>query len=112
MSVSISIQPNVSPIDATIARLEQIEAIVAKYAGLIEEEAKTLVPVRTGALRDSIVTHLNGLVAEITAGEGLSYAHLIEYGTRGRPAQPYLRPAAEKYADEFAREIAAALGGS
>jgi HK97 gp10 family phage protein len=111
MSVSISIQSNVSPIDATIARLEQIEAIVEKYAGLIEEEAKTLVPVRTGALRDSITTHLNGLVAEVTAGEGLTYGHLIEYGTRGRPAQPYLRPAIEAYADEFVRAIAAAVGG-
>ena len=111
MSVSISAQANLGPLDAAIQRLEQLDAIVAHYAGLIEERAKTLVPVRTGALRDSITTHLNGLVAEITGGEGLTYAHLIEYGTRGRPAQPYLRPAIEAYADEFVRAITQALGG-
>jgi HK97 gp10 family phage protein len=111
MSVTISIQSNVTPLDVAIARMERIEEIVAKYAGMIEERAKTLVPVVTGSLRDSITTHLNGLVAEIVAGEGLDYAVIIEYGAHNRPAKPYLRPAAEEYTEEFVRAITEAMGG-
>jgi HK97 gp10 family phage protein len=109
MSVTISTQANLGPLDAAIARLEQLDAIVAKYAGLIEERAKTLVPIKTGALHDSIVTELHGLVADIVAGAGLSYAVPVEYGSHGRAARPFMRPAIEAYADEFARAIIAAV---
>jgi HK97 gp10 family phage protein len=111
MSVTISIQSNVTPLDAAIEHMERIEEIVSHYAGLIEERAKTLVPVKTGALRASITTHLNGLVAEVTAGEGLSYAVVVEYGGHNRPSQPFMRPAIEAYADEFVRAIIAVVGG-
>ena len=55
------------------------------------DDAKGVVPVRTGRLRDSIV------VERIADGwalvAGMFYAFLVEFGTRLRPARPYLTPA-------------------
>lgn len=109
MGVTISVQSNVIPLDVAIARMEQVEAIIEKFAGLIEAEAKTLVPVRTGRLRDEIHTVLNGLVADIISDT--PYSVYVEYGSQGRPSHPFMRPAIEAYADEFVRAIAEAMGG-
>src|SRR4051794_40536610 len=54
-------------------------------------DARAAAPVRTGRLRDSIVVEqiLDGwaLVA------GVFYAVMVEFGTRLRPARPFLTPA-------------------
>jgi HK97 gp10 family phage protein len=110
-SLDITTTVDTAQLDAMIARVEHLDAIVAKYAALIEARAKQLVPVLTGALRDSITTHLEGLAAEIVAGEGLDYAAIIEYGGYNRPAKPYIRPATEEYVAAFVAEIWAAMGG-
>jgi len=97
-------------LDAIIARLERADAIVQRYTDLITDEAKRLAPVETGALRDSIAAHLDGMASEITAGEGLDYAAAQEYGTATIPAHPYFRVAFERYADAFFGELQALLG--
>ena len=71
-------------------------------------ESKALVPVSTGALRDSIrarkrsaVVHTSkgrrktsGAAAQVVAGgSGARHAFLVEYGTVRAPAHPYLEPA-------------------
>jgi hypothetical protein len=113
VTFAVSVTAPTQEIDALIARVERLQGIVAKYADLIVQEAKRLSPVDTGALRASITAHLDGLMAEITAGEGLPdiRAVVMEYGSSRVAARSYLRPAMERYAPDFIREIQAALGG-
>lgn len=79
-------------------------------AKVIVDEAKRLVPVRTGELRDALTV--------VTQGEGAGYregkvqavigfkkpssrrAHLTEFGTSKSAAKPFLRPAMDSQANE------------
>lgn len=113
MTFDIGASADVMGIDDLIARLERLPAIVEKYATLIVEAAKRYAPVDTGALRDSITAHLNGLTAEITAGEGLPDARAVymEYGTAHVLPRYYFRPAVEQYALAFIIEVEKVLSG-
>ena len=86
------------------------QMVVAKTAHDIEADAKSLAPVDTGALRNSIGTTISngGLSAEI--GPTVHYAPYLEYGTRRMPPQPYMGPAAERRAEPFVKAIES-LGG-
>lgn len=75
-------------------------AAVSAVAVEVAETARSLVPVDTGTLRDSIQEHAEGV--SVTA----PYAGFVEYGTAYVPAQPYLRPAADEAKGEQA-EVAA-----
>lgn len=111
-SAEIGITVDLAQIDVLLNGFEgRVQRVVAKYAALIEARAKQLSPVLTGALRASITTHLDGWVAEITAGENLDYAVYVEYGAHNHPAQPFLRPAIEQFAASFTAEIGAIFGG-
>jgi HK97 gp10 family phage protein len=115
--------------------LAAVVAGVAIGAKIIEEEAKSICPVDTGALQASIqaqepVTEGNQVTAEIIAGE--HYAAYVEYGTGergaasagagegpysphwpGMAAQPYMRPPLDTRRgdvfDAIAQEVAGAL---
>jgi HK97 gp10 family phage protein len=68
--------------------------IVRKAALDIEAHAKTLAPVDTGALRNSIRMEPTGeLSAEVAVG--VDYGLYVEMGTVHAPAQPFLTPAVE-----------------
>lgn len=69
---------------------------VAKAAFDIEAHAKTVVPVDTGNLKNSIQTQIeaDGLTATV-GPRAVEYALYVEYGTSRMGAQPYMRPAAE-----------------
>ena len=86
------------------------QLVVAKTAHDIEADAKSLAPVDTGALRNSIGTTISngGLSAEI--GPTVHYAPYLEYGTRRMPPQPYMGPAAERRAEPFVQAVES-LGG-
>lgn len=79
----------------------------------IVEEAKRLVPVRTGELRDSITTQVskrNGGDKERVALIGFkrpasSRAHLIEFGTSHSAPHPFLRPAMDAKHREALNEM-------
>ena len=75
--------------------LEKTIANGMKAAGdQIVAEAKSLVPVDTGKLRDSIeIKELNK--DEVSVGSDLEYALFVEIGTESIPARPYLQPAME-----------------
>jgi HK97 gp10 family phage protein len=82
----------------------------------IVEEAKRLVPVRTGALRDSItaVVSRDHEQAQRKVKVGFKYpaarrAHFTEFGTRYQPAQPFLRPALDTEAQTAIDEITRVL---
>ena len=74
----------------------------------IIKEAKALVPVRTGKLRDSIV--LDAVGRRNADGERAIYigfkkphsarAHLAEFGTRHSAARPFMRPALDTKAGD------------
>lgn len=87
------------------------------YSGLragamvIRDEARTLVPVRTGRLRRAIIVYrARDRSAGPTYNVGVSagkkkddpkgawYGRFIELGTRRKAAKPFLRPAAESKA--------------
>ncbi|MGH2596142.1 MAG: HK97-gp10 family putative phage morphogenesis protein [Actinomycetota bacterium] len=59
----------------------------------VAEAARTLAPVLTGALRESITAESVG-PAEARVVAGVDYAVFVEFGTSVDEAQPFLRPAA------------------
>jgi HK97 gp10 family phage protein len=75
-------------------------ATVARAAAMMVAEAKRLAPVRTGRLRDSITARQLGPLSWEVSAEA-PYAVFVEYGSRGRPARPFFRPAFEKTAARF-----------
>lgn len=90
------------------AREEQLAC-----ASRIVQRAQALVPVRTGALRNSIqvenprATPLGETgFREIIVSAGMFYAPFIEFGTRFMASRPYLRPAAEGERDRYTGIIA------
>jgi HK97 gp10 family phage protein len=84
------------------------EQVVARTALAIEATAKTLAPVRTGALRASITSEVNGTHGEVFSD--LSYSYFVEAGTSKMAGQPYLGPAADRHTPEFA-DAMEQLGG-
>lgn len=83
------------------ARLpEAVSLIVRKAAFDVEANAKAIVPVDTGTLKNSITTELPTKTSAIIAPH-TDYAVFVEYGTRRQRAKPYMRPAAEKVASAF-----------
>ena len=79
-----------------------VSGLVSDGGDRIVDGAKRLVPVDTGALRDSIRKEMSPgapscrveAFGDRAAGEG--YALFVEFGTRHAPAQPFLRPAASE----------------
>jgi len=67
------------------------EAAMEDAGELMVSEAQRYCPVRSGALRNSIRSEVEGL--EMFAGSDLDYSVPVELGTRRAPPQPYLRPA-------------------
>ena len=55
------------------------------------DNAKTLCPVDTGKLRDSI-TILSESAEKCVYGSNVEYSLYVEIGTKNMAAQPYLRP--------------------
>ena len=109
------------------AALEQAKARALEIiGGKIESYAKGLVPVDTGALRNSITHAVDG--DTVIAGSAILYAPYVELGTgkeyspppewmennaprgagiisRSVKPRPYLRPAVENHIDEYKNVI-------
>jgi HK97 gp10 family phage protein len=84
-------------------------------ARIIRDAAKSKVPVRTGALKRSIMvstakkaTKQNGGKVVVGFRKPTSRrAHLTEFGTEHSPAEPFMRPALDEKGDEAIKKIAA-----
>jgi len=91
---------------------------MAAGAREIRKEAKRLVPVDEGDLRDSIVVARKvkktktgrGNVVVGLRGVGRFYAHLIEFGTSKQSAQPFMRPALDNANEKALEKIGPKLG--
>jgi HK97 gp10 family phage protein len=59
----------------------------------METMAKSIVPVRTGQLRDSIFHDIVESELGFMFGAKADYAGYVEFGTRFMRAQPFIRPA-------------------
>lgn len=96
---------------------------------VIAEEARRLVPVRTGNLRESIGVATGGLnysalslskagiSVEIGPRQGRDephdgfYGHMVEFGTFKMAPQPFMRPAFDTTVDEAMQVVIEHLGG-
>jgi len=84
-------------LDRTIAMFEEavIAADVAAQAGQdalgedVLNQARSLVPVLTGNLRDSLTYEQGRVYTDVV------YAGQVEFGGAHNPPEPYLRPAAD-----------------
>lgn len=80
----------------TLTRLKKIYNTpeLLRWAEKVITTAKAIVPVRTGALRDSLkfVVKQNG----ITFSAGVDYGVFIEFGTTKMDAQPFMNPAVDE----------------
>lgn len=91
------------------AHLKPLASQVVRKAALdVEAHAKTLVPVDTGALSNSIQAETTGDLSAVVAA-GMEYAPYVEYGTSHGPAQPYLTPAADAVRPGFIAAVKAML---
>lgn len=97
--IKITIQSNRFKQIAKKAR-KAVGAIVHKAAFDIEARAKSIVPVDTGMLKNSITTEFPNEISAIVAPH-TEYEQYVEFGTRRQRAQPYMRPAAEKVRPAF-----------
>lgn len=68
---------------------------VGKIANAILADSQVTVPVKTGNLKRSGFVHEEG-PGTYTIGYEAEYAAAVELGGQGRPARPYLTPAATK----------------
>lgn len=85
---------------------------VARSALAIQGTAKTLAPVDTGRLRNSIAVEFmdGGLSARI--GTNVEYAPFVEFGTRRMGARPFLFPAFEMEWPRFVARLRRETGAS
>lgn len=114
-------------------KYEALEDGLAQGGLVAIEEAKRRVPVKSGALRDSL--HVGGytkLTPEykplgaygalkgpigkgkdkgVLIGTTLPYAQLVERGTKRTAARPFLRPAADEKRTEIVKEVEKAIQG-
>ncbi len=79
---------------------EVVSAIVRKAAYDVEAHAKSVVPVDTGKLKNSITVEFPNQTKAIIAPH-TEYAAYVEFGTHRQRAKPYMRPAAEKVVPAF-----------
>lgn len=84
-------------------------ACVKKAAFDIEAEAKTRVPVDTGATKNSIQAAPEGDDLHYQIAPGTEYSIYLEYGTYKMAARPYMQPAADHVGPAFTAAIEAAL---
>ena len=90
-----------------------LPGIALESVQIIEESAKEKVPVITGQLRDSIVTEIDlesPNIVSIEIGPTEDYGDDVEFGNSRRPANPYLRPAADENTEAVAEEMAKRIG--
>jgi len=77
-----------------LSDFDKIPVIMLEEVQQAVIEAKSTVPVRTGALRDSIgIIDWNPSDYAIIAGTECHYAHFVEFGTVKMHARPYWTPA-------------------
>ena len=94
--------------DQLQAKARQVVLIAAHNT---ERRAKELVPVDTGATKNSIEVHPGPGDAEASVGPSTEYAPFLEFGTRRMAARPFMVPAAEAERGPFMAALKAIVEG-
>ena len=100
-TVTPKLQAFVRNIEPDVER--ELDAIGSEMVDL----ARSLAPVRTGALRDSIYARASGF--EMEFGNAVEYGLYQEFGTRFQPGKPHIRPALDAFSQ---RILSAVLQGA
>lgn len=79
-----------------------------QMADVLVEEAKQRAPVATGFLRDSIAVNEES-DTQVEVFVEADYAAYVELGVHGRPAQPFLVPAADYVESLFGVAVGTAI---
>ena len=104
------LEEKLSNLDVKLSKA--LDEALNEIAEKIRDDAKSLVPVDTGALRKSIRIEKKGeLQVSVVAGDGgvinprtgreVDYAGYVEFGTSRMNPKPYMQPALEKNRDEL-----------
>lgn len=103
----------IASLDAAVERVSLAAPQATRAVGEeVVEVAKSLAPVRSGTLRDSIEILDEERDVEgcsVTVGTTIVYAEDVEHGTSDTPAQPFLRPAIEQGRASMMKSSAAVL---
>jgi HK97 gp10 family phage protein len=92
-------------IPATLAKSrKELSALIRASALNVEAYAKLRAPVRTGFLKNSIQTVVDGELTAVVFAAA-EYAVYVELGAHGRAPRPFLLPALEQVAAEFKSEV-------
>ena len=91
--------------------VKALPGAMLRSVSIVEDTAKDRAPVRTGALRDSIISDGEGTSTEVTVevGPTVDYADDVEFGGLRRAANPYLRSAADETEDQVIDALVAEL---
>lgn len=104
---------SVSKTDNSQKVIEAIHEAVGNALGEIGQRAvgyaQEIVPVDTGALRDSI--SYEATESELTVFADTEYASYVELGTSRQAAQPYLKPSITNHTDEYVEIVKKNVAG-
>lgn len=89
---------------------QQLNKTLIKNGLRIEREAKKIVPVDTGRLKNSIKTQQIE-ENEVEVGTNVEYAVDVEFGSPNRRPKPYLFPALDIVKPKLLKDLAALIGG-
>lgn len=92
---------------AAAQEVAQAKDALQQIALAVQAAAMRNTPVKTGTLRRSITTRVEGNAAYV--GTSVVYAPFVEYGTRHMPARPYLSTGLDD-AQQQIEEIAERFG--
>ena len=99
MPNSVEITDNTEEVKAEL--LEKIERGLIACGLTAEGHAKSLCPVDTGRLRNSITNQVDMSEQAVYVGTHVEYAAYVERGTSRMPSRPFLRPAAHDHGPEY-----------
>ena len=106
--IQIELKMKIETEEITRSVRHLLGAVVAKTAGDVEATAKSLAPVDTGFLRNSIqAERVTDLEWEVNVGA--EYGAYVELGTSRMAPRPYLTPAVEAVREPFRKTLAAVV---
>lgn len=105
--VEVRVKSNLRKIGPGAVR--RIDLALEKAARDIEALGKAVVPVDTGALKNSIQARKTDKELEREVAAGQHYAGFVEFGTTRMPARPFLTPAFERVRPTLVRAIERAI---
>lgn len=111
MALPLSVTVDTKGLDKLVKGLEpELVKVVQIAAFNVERRSKDLVPVDTGATKNSIAARFSrgGLEAEI--GPTTEYAPFIEFGTTRMAARPFMTPALEAERKPFITAVGQVMG--